>query len=186
MIRTLNLLCSECGERFASDGTVYYRDNYLSASIRDTKFICPNCIKKWQEKWQIKSAVFHEADYVLTVDIELEDGSVYRSMDCTPIEETGTVVAGEDIPEAAQRRLYEIYAVWDRERKAHLLKDLTFADEFMRMSFTCETYGGERYENVAFRLTMKGELQTERPIPDYIKKQIKEAYQLYEAQASEE
>lgn len=186
MIRTLSLLCSECGETFASDGIVYYRDNYLAASIRDAKFICPACIEKWRQKWQVKNAVFREADYVLTADIELEDGSVYKNMDCTAIEETQTVVAGEDIPEAAQRRLYEFYAAWDRERKAHLLKDLTFADEFMRMSFTCETYGGESYENIAFRFTMKGELQTEKPVPDYIKEQIKEAYQLYEAQAGEE
>jgi hypothetical protein len=29
---------------------------------------------------------------------------------------------------------------------------------------------------------MKGELETERPIPDYVKEQIIEAYRLYEAQ----
>ena len=47
---------------------------------------------------------------------------------------------------------------------------------------TCETYSGERYENVAFRVTMRGELQTEIPVPDYIKMQILDAYKLYEEQ----
>ena len=111
------------------------------------------CIEKWIEKWQIKDASFCEADYVLTVDIELEDGSFYKNMDCTPIDETETVVIGEDIPEAAQKCLYTYYAAWDKERKAHILKDCIFNDEFMRTTVTCETYGGERFENVAFRFT---------------------------------
>ena len=49
-------------------------------------------------EWQIKTASFHEIDYVLTVDLELEDGTVYNNMDCTPIDETETVVLGEDVP----------------------------------------------------------------------------------------
>ena len=60
---------------------MYYRDNYMNNSIRDTKFICPECIASWQQKWQIKTASFHEVDYVLTVDLELEDGTVYNNMD---------------------------------------------------------------------------------------------------------
>ncbi len=186
MIRTLQLICSECGEQFVPSGMLHYRDNYMSASIRDTKFICDKCIEAWKNKWKIKDASFHEVDYVMTVDLELEDGTVLENMDCTPIDETRTVVTGEDIPEEAQRRLYEIYAAWDRERKAHVLKDCTFSDEFMRMTFSCETYGGEKFENVAFRFTMRGELQTEHPVPDYIREQIIEAYRLYEAQNYEE
>lgn len=186
MIRTLELVCSECGEHFTPQDKLYYRDNYLSSNIRDTKFICSVCIDKWQAKWQIKSAVFNEVDYVLTVDLVLEDGSVYENMDCTPIDETETVVLGEDIPAEAQHKLYEIYAVWDRERKAHYLKDCTFKDEFMRTSFTCATYGGEVFEDVAFRVTVRGELQTEIPVPDYVRAQILEAYKLYEAQNMDE
>jgi len=182
MIRTLDFICSECGERFVPGQKLYYRDNYMSGSIRDTQFICPACIEKWQQKWQIKSASFNEADYVLTVDLELADGTCYDAMDCTPINETETVILGEDVPVEAQKALYKIYAAWDKERKAHYLKDCTFQDEFMRTAFTCETYDGERYENVAFRITMRGELQTEIPVPDYIKAQIMEAYKLYEAQ----
>ena len=103
-------------------------------------------------------------------------------MDCTPIDETSTVVVGEDIPVEAQQKLYVIYDAWDKERKAHVLKDCIFTDEFMRTAVTCETYAGEKFENVAFRVTMRGELQTEIPMPDYIKKQVLEAYKLYEAQ----
>lgn len=182
MIRTLDFVCSECGEHFTPGEKLYYRDNYMNNSIRDTSFICPDCIAKWHEKWQIKSASFNETDYVLTVDLELEDGTVYNNMDCTPIDETETVVLGEDVPVEAQQKLYEIYAAWDKERKAHYLKDCTFKDEFMRTSFTCETYSGEKYDNIAFRVTMRGELQTEKPVPDYIKEQILEAYKLYEQQ----
>lgn len=185
MIRTLDFICSECQEHFVPGDKLYYRDNYMSNSIRDTKFICPACIETWIEKWHIKDASFHEADYVLTVDIELEDGSFYKNMDCTPIDETETVVIGEDIPETAQRCLYTYYADWDKERKAHILKDCIFNDEFMRTTVTCETYGGERFENVAFRFTMRGELQTEVPMPDYIREQVVDAYKLYEAQNQE-
>lgn len=182
MIRTLQLICSQCNKPFMSDGVLYYKDNYMSSQLRDTKFICPDCIEDWKDKWQIKSAVFQEKDYVMTVTLELENGERYENMDCTPIDETETVVTGEDIPVEAQQKLYEIYKAWDSERKAHVLKDLTFSDEFMRTAFTCETYGGERYENVAFRFNMRGELETEKPLPDYIKKQIIDAYKIYEAQ----
>ncbi len=182
MIRTLDFVCSECGEHFVPGEKLYYRDNYMNNSIRDTKFICPACIAKWQAKWHIKNASFSEVDYVLTVNLELEDGTVYENMDCTPIEETETVVLGEDVPQEAQHELYKFYEAWDKERKAHYLKDCIFTDEFMRTSFTCETYSGEKFENVAFRVTMRGELQTEIPVPDYIKAQILDAYKLYEEQ----
>ena len=182
MIRTLQLVCSECGNKFLPEGELYYRDNYISTNIRDTKFICPACIKEWRDKWKVKDAVYFEEDYVLTVTIELEDGTVYKNMDCTPIDETETVVTGEDIPVEAQQKLYQIYLAWDTERKAKLLKDCIFNDEFMRTTVTCETYSGERFENLAFRFNMKGELETERPVPDYVKEQIIEAYRLYEAQ----
>lgn len=186
MIRTLELICSECSNKFTPNDVLYYRDNYMSNNIRDTKFICPECIDKWQKKWQIKTAEFFEADYVLTVTIELEDGTVFEDMDCTPIDETKTVVTGEDIPVEAQKVLYQLYSVWDNERKSHILKDCTFNDEFMRTTFSCETYSGEKYENIAFRFNVKGALETEKPIPDYIKEQIINAYRLYEAQNMQE
>ena len=56
----------------------------------------------------------------------------------------------------------------------------------MNMTFSCETYGGEKFETVAFRFNMKGVLQTAVPIPDYVKEQIVDAYRLYESQMSED
>ena len=52
----------------------------------------------------------------------------------------------------------------------------------MRTSFTCETYGGEKYENIAFRFNMQGKIETEKPIPDYIIEQIINAWKMYENQ----
>lgn len=187
MIREFKLKCSLCEKPFATDGTLFYRPFYgMSSDLRDVEFICPDCIQAWHDKWKIKSAKFKEHDYVMTVDLELEDGTTYEAMDCTPLDETETVVVGEDIPVEAQQKLYEIYKVWDLERKAHILKDCTFDDGFMNMTFSCETYGGEKFENVAFRFNMKGALQTAVPIPDYVKEQIIDAYRLYESQMSDD
>lgn len=86
-----------------------------------------------QAKWQIKAAEFFEKDYVLTVTITLADGTVYENLDCTPLETT--VVTSEEIPEAAQRKLFAIYSDWDAARKKNYLKDCTFKDEFMQHYF---------------------------------------------------
>ena len=66
-----------------------------------------------------------------------------------------------------------------------VLKYCTFKDEFMRTSFSCETYGGEKYEDVAFRVNIKGVMETAVPVPDYILKQIIDAYSIYELQNRE-
>ena len=94
----------------------------------------------------------------------------------------GYVVAGVDIPPEAQKKLYEFYHAWDMERKRDVLKYCHFKDEFMRTSFSCETYGGEKYEDVAFRVNIKGIMETAVPVPDYILKQIIDAYSIYELQ----
>ena len=39
----------------------------------------------------------------MTVTIELEDGTVYEDLDCTPMD--GYVVAGVDIPPEAQKKI---------------------------------------------------------------------------------
>ena len=57
MIRTLDMICSECGEAFVPGAQLYYRDNCSSTKSRDRKLICPGCVAKWQAKWQIKNAV---------------------------------------------------------------------------------------------------------------------------------
>ena len=183
MIRTLPLVCSNCDNKFVPAEELYYRDNFMSNSIRDVHFICPDCIKRWKDKWRIKKAVFSEKDYVMTVSITLEDGTIYKNLDCTPLEET--VVTSEEIPEEAQRRLFSIYTEWDSERKKNSLKDCTFKDEFMRTTFSCETYGGEKFNDIAFRFNMKGQIETETPVPEYVLKQIIDAYRLYEMQNKE-
>ncbi len=66
--------------------------------------------------------------------------------------------------------------------KKNVLKDCQFTDEFMRTTFTCETYGGERYENIAFRFNMQGKLESEKELPEYIQEQIIVAWKMYEAQ----
>lgn len=185
MIRTLELVCSECGEHFLPKNELYYKDDYMNLSFRDIKLICDSCIKKWQENWKIKSASFKEADYVMTVDILLENGTEYNDVDCTPIDETETVVLGMDIPVAAQKQLYSIYRKWDLERKVNLLKECSFKEEFMRTSFSCITFGGESFDNVAFRVARNGELETEIPVPNYIKAQLLANYRIYELQNSE-
>lgn len=185
MINALELVCSECGERFLPDDKLYYKDDYLVTSFKDIKLICTSCIRKWQATWSIKSALFQEADYVMTVDIVLENGTEYKRVDCTPIDDTETVVLSIDIPVAAQKRLYEIYRQWDTQRKAHVLKECSFKEEFMRTSFSCATFGGESFQDVAFRVARNGELETEIPVPDYVKSQLLANYRIYEMQNGE-
>ncbi|MCD7975219.1 MAG: hypothetical protein LUF25_05505 [Phascolarctobacterium sp.] len=117
MIRCLKPICSGCGRQFVAEGEVHYRANYLGKGFADIEFICSDCIEAWQKKWHIRNSSYEEKDYVLTVTIELEDGSIYENMDCTPIDETETIVTGDDIPLDAQRKLYEFYSAWDKERK---------------------------------------------------------------------
>ena len=117
MIRSMEFVCSRCGEKYVPRDRLYYQDDYSGTGIRDAKLICDKCIHDWEEHWQIAKAEFHEVDWVLTVDITLTDGTEYWGLDCSAIPETETVVTGEDIPEKAQHRLYEIYAVWAESRR---------------------------------------------------------------------
>ncbi len=180
MIRTLALICCDCKQEFTPKDKIYYRDNFLSKDIKDAQLICDTCIAKWQEKWKISKADFQEKDYVLRVTITLENGTVLENLDCTPLETT--VITEEEMPLGAQEKLYEYYVQWDTARKEKVLKDCIFEDAFMRTTVTCTTYGGEHYENMAIRFNMKGELETEQEVPDYIRNQIAEAFKLYEAQ----
>ncbi len=183
MIKELKFVCSECGEAFTPKSGVHYRDNYLSTSVADTAFICDHCIAAWHAKWQIKAATFQEKDCVMTADILLADGTDIKKIDCTPIEEEGIVVLGEDVPREAQEELFKFYTAWDLERKRNILKECSFEEEFMRTTVTCETFGGERFEKIAFRVNRKGELETEKPLPDYVKEQVLEQYGIYEDRA---
>ncbi|XOQ52794.1 MAG: DUF4178 domain-containing protein [Succiniclasticum sp.] len=183
MIRTLPLICSRCGKEFQPEHQIYYQDDYTAQQFRDVKFLCEDCIRAWKEKWQIARAEFSERDYVLTVTITLKDGTVYADMDCTPNEDTESVVTGEDIPEEAQHRLYEIYVQWKEEQASRQLKDCFFqkeADGGLTASLT--TYGGEHYEGVAVSRSEDGALVTDQELPDYIREGLLVALESYEAQ----
>ena len=183
MIRTLPLVCSICGKEFKPEHEIHYQDDYSAQQIKDVKFVCDDCIRAWQEKWQIAAAEFHEADYVLTVTIRLEDGTVHEDMDCTPNEDTKAVVTAEDIPVEAQRRLYTFYAAWKKEREARQLKDCFFhKDEEGNMTATITTYGWEHYENLGIRLSEEGGLLADRDVPDYILDELLVALQSYQSQ----
>ena len=51
MIRSVRLVCAECGSEFVPEGGVlYYKDNYINNTVKEAKFICPACIKKMARK----------------------------------------------------------------------------------------------------------------------------------------
>ena len=151
-------------------------------SFQDIKLVCDDCIRAWKEKWQIAHAEFHEHNYVLTVTITLQDGTVYENMDCTPMEDTESVITGEDIPPEAQHALYEYYVAFARQREAQQLKDCFFSKgEDGKMVADITTVGGEQYDKLAFSVE-EGYLKTEQDVPDYILEGLVTAYKSYLAQ----
>ncbi|MEE3455653.1 MAG: hypothetical protein VZQ29_08535, partial [Succiniclasticum sp.] len=151
-------------------------------SFQDIKLVCDDCIRAWKEKWQIAHAEFHEHNYVLTVTITLQDGTVYENMDCTPMEDTESVITGEDIPPEAQHALYEYYVAFARQREAQQLKDCFFSKgEDGKMVADLTTVGGEQYDKLAFSVE-EGYLKTEQDVPDYILEGLVTAYKSYLAQ----
>lgn len=180
MIRKTLLNCSKCGKSFLPQKELYYRDTFNAQSLTDYELICDNCIKEWEKKWDIKSAKFIEKDLALYVTIELENGEVFSGIDCTPVEDI--VITSLEIPTSAQKKLFEIFSVWDLKRKENKLKSYSFNDEFMKTTFTCETYGGTKFSNVAFRFNSKGNIETEIIIPEYILVQILDVWESYQHQ----
>lgn len=180
MIRELNLICSKCSQEFIADGKIFYQDNFLNTAIKDIKLICPSCIHAWEDKWQISSARFYENDYSLYVDIVLKNGTSYKHLDATPMDDI--IVTTEEMPLAAKQKLFFIYEQWYEQKRENELKNCFFNDIFMKTTFTCETYGGEKYSDIAFRFNLQGQLETEKVVPDYIKLQIIAAWHNYESQ----
>lgn len=182
MIRTLPLTCSRCGKAFRAQDHLYYQDDFSVQSFKDIKLVCDECIQAWKEKWQIAHAEYQEHDYVLTVTITLKDGTVYKNMDCTPIEDTESVITGEDIPPDAQHALYEYYLPFVRQREARQLKDCFFTKGENGIMFAdITTMGGEQFDKIAFTLE-EGYLKTEQEVPDYILEGLVTAYKSYLAQ----
>jgi hypothetical protein len=164
VIRTLPLVCSLCGKNLLPRDIVYYKDDFTAHEIKDVKFVCQDCIQKWLDKWQIADARFQEKDYILTVSFKLKDGTTYEHLDCTPLD--GTVVTGQICRKQRRKSYLSFTTAWDLKRKAHTLKDCFFTDSFMKTTVTCSTYGGEEIRRkMAFRFNMKGELETEQPVP---------------------
>ena len=182
MIRSLSLTCSHCGKVFSAQDHLYYQDDFSVQSFKDIKLVCDECIHAWKEKWQIIHAQYHEYNYVLTVTITLKNGTVYENMDCTPIEDTESVITGEDIPPEAQHALYEYYVAFAKQREAQQLKDCFFTKgEEGVMYADITTNGGEQYDKLAFYVE-EGYLKTEQDVPDYIMEGLVTAYKSYLAQ----
>ncbi len=183
MIRSLPLICSTCGKEFVPQEQLYYRHEPTLQDVRSLKLVCRSCIDAWLEKWRVASALFQERDYVLTVTVTLENGTVYENLDCTPLEEEELVITGEDMPEAAQRQLYEKYSQWQRERDFHQLEDCFFVPkEDGTFSVSLLTRGGERYDDLIVTFAEDGCLVTNRAVPDYISAQLSVALKAYKAQ----
>ena len=182
MIRKLSLTCSHCGKVFSAQDHLYYQDDFSVQNFKDIKLVCDECIHAWKEKWQIAHAEFREHNYVLTVTITLKDGTVYENMDCTPNEDTESVITGEDIPPEAQRALYEYYVSFAREREAQQIKDCFFTKGEEGIMFAdISTNGGEQYEKLAFTIE-EGYLKTKQDVPDYILEGLLNAYKSYLSQ----
>lgn len=182
MIRTLKLTCSRCGKEISAQGHLHYQDDFSVQSFQDIKLVCDQCIADWKNKWQIADAKFEEHNYVLSVTITLQDGTVYKNMDCTPIEDTESVITGEDIPPEAQHELYKYYVAFAEEKESQQLKDCFFEKlEENKFSADITTNGGEHYEKLLFSVE-EGYLKTEQDVPDYIMDGLVNAYKSYLAQ----
>jgi len=181
MIRSVDLICSRCGKSFVPKERLFYQDDFTAAPLKDTKFICDECMAKWHDRWKIKDAVFSERDYVLTVDITLEDGTRFEHLDATPIEETGTVVTGEDIPEEAAKDLFARWEKFAAEKEKKQIKDCFFEKkgEGYEVSFT--TVGGEKHDHVPFSIK-DGYLILEEDVDEDIMEGIVTAYKSYLSQ----
>ena len=182
MIRTLTLNCSRCGKTIYARDHLYYQDDFTAQSFIDIKLVCEDCIRAWKEKWQISHAEFQEKNYVLTVTITLKDGTVYKNMDCTPVEDTESVITGEDIPPEAQHTLYGYYVSFSQKRASQQIKDCFFTKaEEGKMSADITTVGGEQYDKLAFYVE-DGYLKTEQDVPEHIMNGLVTAYKSYLAQ----
>lgn len=178
MIRSLDLQCSMCNRHFTAVDKLYYQDDFTVNDFKRIKLICSDCLQAWEDSLQVESAVFREKDCFLYVDLVLKNGERHLNLDCTPMD--NIVVTGIDLPETAKQRLFEIYSEWLYEKRKDMIRECSFKDEFMRTTFSCVTFSGEKYESIAFRFNRKGELETEVPVPVAILKQVVEAWQMCE------
>ena len=180
MIKEIKLICFECKQPFDAKKQLYYKDNFNIKNFNDIDLLCLNCLKKWKNYWKIADAEFIEEYASLYVKIILENGDVYEKVDCTAMDDI--VATSMDIPTAAQKTLYHIYKKWYDSKMKDCINVCTFNETFMRTSFTCSTYGGQEYIDIAFRFNRSGIMETEKEVPDVIKKQIIVKWNAYELQ----
>lgn len=184
MIRSIKLICSKCQQHFTAENIIYYRENFINREIQNTALICQKCHDLWENHWQIANARFYELDNMLYVNFTLTNGEVYEKIDCTAIDDC--IVAGLDLPKSAQKDLFIIYNEWLDELRKDLLKECTFLEDFMKTTFTCITYGGETYKDVAFRINRKNKMETAIEIPENILQQVIVAWNIYELKNNNE
>lgn len=183
MIRSLPLICSDCGKEFTPQKQLSYRHDPMMNDLRNLSLVCPSCIEAWQEKWRIAEALFKERDYVLTVTITLADGTVYKNLDCTPLKDEQLVITEKDMPETAQKRLYKYYLKWKEERCSLQLEDCFFTHRNDGVYFaSLRTRGGERYDDLGVMFTEDGTLLVERELPEYILEQLSVSLKTYQSQ----
>ena len=177
MIRCIPLICSTCKKAYTTDAALYYQEDYKADLPLEQRLICPVCINEWEKRWQLASAVFHEQDYCLYVDLETASGEKFDGLDCSVLDDC--VVVSIDLPAAEKKKLWQ----WYRDYRFHIdkdqLKTCRFTEAFMKTTFTCETNQGKVYEDIAFRISRQGTLETEKPIPEEIGRQVLEAWRLY-------
>lgn len=178
MICKLELRCADCQKLFTAKKTLYYRNNFLVQQFEKIELVCDTCYKNWENYWQIKHADFREENCYYYVDVYLDNGQNFLNLDCTPMDDI--LVTSIDMPAQAKKQLYSLYKVWLDAQRQDLLKECTFNEEFMKTTFSCSTYGGEEYHNIAFRFNRKGELEVEKEIDEKILAQVTEAWQLSE------
>ena len=178
MIRELKLICSKCNKNFTAKDKLIYKDNFIEKSFSNIELICSKCFTIWEKSWNLKKAEFIEEFGILYVNIFLKDEVIYEKIHCSPVDDL--IVLDIEIPLKAQKELYIIYKKWHNEKMKDILMYCNFNESFMKTTFTCETFSGEKYENIAFRFTRAGVFETEIFLPDNIKEQVVTAWSQYE------
>lgn len=177
MMRSIPLVCNICKKAYAADSILYYQEDYKADIPFEQKLICPSCLTAWEKRWQLASAVFYEQDCCLYVDLETTDGEKFGGLDCSVLDDC--VVVSVDLPASEKKKLFQWYQDYRFRLDKDKLKTCQFTEAFMKTTFTCETNKGERYEDIVFRISRQGVLETEETIPEEIGRQVLEAWRLY-------
>ena len=180
MLKTIPLVCCECGKAFAPTEKIYYKEDFNVHRYESLPMVCEDCVAAWNAKWQVADAAFRERDYVLTVTLTLADGTVYPDLDAEVLEDT--VVTSQDLPDEAKHELYRRYRIWYKERQAMTLHDCFFTKEADGLVARVVTQDGTEYPRIALSLDAESELICTPPVPEYVREQLTNAFNAYVAQ----